>query len=111
MKRNFTTNTTGKGAFYEWDGNSEVGAGRLAIVESVPNSKVVMSLAFTRPMQDQSLAQLELTPKGPATDVTWSMYGAMPLVSKVMCLFMNMDKMIGGDFEKGLADLKALAEK
>lgn len=70
-----------------------------------------MKLDFIRPMEGHNIAALTLDPKGSATDVIWSISGPMPFVSKIMCVFINMDKMIGGEFEKGLADLKTLAEK
>lgn len=111
MKRTFSGATKGVGAVYEWDGNKEIGAGRMEIMGSVAPSRVVMKLDFIRPMEGHNIAALTLDPRGPATAVTWSIRGPMPFVSKVMCVFMDMDKMIGVEFEKGLADLKILAEK
>lgn len=111
MKRTFSGAEKGVGAVYEWDGNKEIGAGRLEIMGSVAPSRVVMKLDFIRPMEAHNIAALTLDPRGPATAVTWSIRGPMPFVSKIMCVFMDMDKMIGGEFEKGLADLKTLAEK
>lgn len=111
MKRTFSGPEKGVGAVYEWDGNKEIGAGRMEIIGSVASSRVVMKLDFIRPMEGRNIAALTLDPKGPATDVIWSISGPMPFVSKIMCVVINMDKMIGGEFEKGLADLKVLAEK
>ncbi|MBI3289286.1 MAG: SRPBCC family protein [Elusimicrobia bacterium] len=112
MKKTYSGNAKGVGAVYEWDGNKHIGAGRLTIVEMVAPSKVVMDLEFIRPMKGRNIASYTVTPRsGGASEVAWAITGPMPLLSKVMCLFMDMDKMIGGEFEKGLADLKALAEK
>lgn len=111
MKRTFSGAEKGIGAVYEWDGNKEVGAGRLEIIGSVAPSRVVMKLDFIRPMAGHNIAALTLDPKGPATAVIWSISGPMPFVSRIMCVFISMDKMIGAEFEKGLADLKILAEK
>lgn len=111
MKRSYSGAATGVGAVYEWDGNKEIGAGRLEIVESVAPRKVVMKLDFTRPMEGHNVAAFTLEPQGAATDVTWSIEGPMPYVSKLFSLFCDMDKMIGKEFEAGLADLKALAER
>jgi uncharacterized protein YndB with AHSA1/START domain len=111
MKKTYSGAPKGVGAVYEWDGNKEIGAGRLEITEVVPLKRVVMDLHFTRPMEGRNVAEYGLTPVAGGTEVSWSIRGPMPFVSKVMCVFMNMDKMIGGEFEKGLNDLKALAEK
>lgn len=111
MKRSYSGAATGVGAVYEWDGNKEIGAGRLEIVESVAPRKVVMKLDFTRPMEGHNVAAFTLEPQGAATEVTWSIEGPMPYVSKLFSLFCDMDKMIGKEFEAGLADLKALAER
>ena len=110
MKRTFSGAEHGKGSVYEWDGNSEAGAGRLEIVEAAEPSKLVLSLDFTRPMETRNMVEYMLRPEGDATNVNWSMHGPMPFVSKVMCVFFDMDEMVGGMFEKGLADLKTLAE-
>lgn len=111
MKRTFSGPAQGVGSIYEWEGNREVGKGRLEISESVLPAKVVMKLDFLKPMEAHNVAAFALEPKGGATDVIWSIEGPMPFVSKVMTVFCNMDKMIGKEFEAGLADLKVLAEK
>jgi hypothetical protein len=110
MKRTHSGPANGKGAVYAWDGNKDVGAGRMEIIESIPPSKVVMNLDFIRPMEGHNQVEYVLEPQGKATNVTWAMYGPTPYISKVICVFMNMDKMVGTQFEKGLADLKALVE-
>ena len=111
MKRTLSGAPSGKGAAYAWDGNSEVGAGRMEIVEAAPAAKVSMKLDFIRPFEGPNIADFTLAPKGDATEVTWAMTGPAPFVSKLMQVFVNMDTMIGKDFEAGLANLKTLTEK
>jgi uncharacterized protein YndB with AHSA1/START domain len=111
LKRSYSGAKTGVGSVYEWDGNKEVGQGRLEITQAVAPSMVVMSLDFVRPMAGHSVAAFALEPKEGGTEVTWSISGPMPFASKLISVFCDMDKMIGKDFEAGLADLKALAEK
>jgi hypothetical protein len=101
----------GKGAIYEWSGNNQVGQGRMEIIESTAPSRVDIQLNMIKPMAAQNTATFTLTPKGNSTDVTWAMEGHVPFVGKIFHLFMNMDKMVGGQFDKGLADLKAATEK
>ena len=111
MKRTFGTTTSGKGAVYEWDGNKDVGAGRMEIMEAAPASKIVIKLDFLRPFEGHNTAEFTLLPKGDLTTVTWAMYGPSAFVTKLMGIFFNMDTMIGKDFEAGLANLKVQAEK
>ncbi|WP_421994910.1 SRPBCC family protein [Reyranella sp.] len=110
MKRSYGAVTKGKGATYAWDGNEHVGQGHMKILEETPD-KVVIKLDFEKPFEAHNTAEFLLRPQGDATSVTWAIYGPSPLVSRVMGLFMDMDRMIGRDFEQGLADLKAIAEK
>lgn len=110
MQRTFTGAPTGKGSIYEWSGNSDVGQGRMEILDATPD-KVAIRLDFYKPMEASNIAEFALQPKGDATDVTWAMYGPMPFISKVMCVFLDMDKMIGPDFETGLASLKKVSEQ
>lgn len=111
MKRAFSGPASGKGAVYEFDGNSQVGKGRLEIVESAPPSKVAIRLDMLEPLEGHNLVEFTLVPAGDATEVTWAMTGPMPFISKVMCLFIDMDRMVGTDFEAGLASLKATVER
>ena len=111
MKRSLGGITTGTGATYEWEGNKNVGKGRMRIVEAAPPNKVLIKLDFIKPFEAHNTAEFTLAPKGDATLVTWAIYGPSAFVTKVMGLFLNMDTMIGRDFEAGLADLKAAAEK
>jgi carbon monoxide dehydrogenase subunit G len=111
MKRTFGPVTSGKGAMYAWEGNKDVGQGRMEIVESVPPSKVSLKLDFVKPFEAHNLVEFALEPKGDATNVTWSMQGDTPYFAKIIHVFINMDSMVGKDFEAGLANLKAAAEK
>jgi Polyketide cyclase / dehydrase and lipid transport len=110
MKRSYGAVTAGKGATYAWEGNKEVGQGSMEIVESNPQ-KIVIKLDFLKPFEAHNIGEFMLEPKGDSTSVTWAIYGPSPYMSKVVGTFMNIDDMIGRDFEKGLADLKAAAEK
>ena len=110
MKRTFGAVTAGKGATYAWEGNKDVGHGSMEIVESGPR-KVLIKLDIVKPFEANNMAEFLFEPKGDSTSVTWAVYGPSPYMSKVIGTFMNIDDMIGRDFEKGLADLKAAAEK
>lgn len=110
MKRTHSGAPRGKGAIYEWDGNRQVGAGRIAITDSIPSSKVVLLLDMSRPFAAHNTVEFTLVPSGGGTNVTWAMRGTQPFIGKVMGLFMNCDKMVGGEFEGGLAKLKRLVE-
>jgi hypothetical protein len=111
MKRTYGGPATGKGSTYAWEGNKEVGKGKIVIAEATPPSKVVLDMHFMEPFEARNNAEFTLEPQGDGTNVTWAMYGPTPLMMKVVHLFMNMDKMVGGEFEKGLAAMKAKAEK
>ena len=109
MKRTYSGAPSGKGAVYEWEGNSKAGKGRMEITDTSP-SKTTITLDFVKPLESHNVAQFTLEPRGDSTSVTWSMEGRSLYVAKVMGLFFNMDKMIGKDFESGLAKLKTVAE-
>ncbi|HZF20216.1 MAG TPA: SRPBCC family protein [Burkholderiales bacterium] len=111
MKRTFSVVTSGKGAQYAWEGNKEVGQGRMEIAESVPPSKVAIKLDFVKPFEAHNTVEFTLDPKGDATNLTWAMLGDTPYLAKIIHVFIDMDKMVGKDFETGLANLKTLAEK
>jgi hypothetical protein len=111
MKRNYGDVTAGKGGYYGWEGNKDVGIGNMTITESTPSSKVVIQLNFVKPFEANNIVEFNLTPQGSATQVVWSMRGPNNFMSKLMQVFMDMDKMVGKDFEAGLASLKASAEK
>ena len=111
QKRTLSGAPSGKGAVYEWDGNKNVGAGRMEVIEANAPSKVGIKLDFLKPFEGHNTAEFTMVPAGDTTTVTWAMYGPSPFMMKVMGTFMNMDKMIGDDFAVGLANLKALVEK
>ena len=111
MKREIGGAPSGAGAVYAWDGNDDVGAGRMEIVESVPASRVKIDLHFVRPMETRSVAEFSIVPEGDAQRVTWTMHGPQAYVAKVMDVILDMDRMVGKDFEQGLADLKRVAEQ
>ncbi|HEY2559071.1 MAG TPA: SRPBCC family protein [Caldimonas sp.] len=111
MKRTHSGAASGPGAAYAWEGSRKVGAGRMEIRDVAPPSKVVIQLDFVRPFEAHNITEFSLAPRAGATEVSWQMRGPAPFVSKVMGLFVDMDKMIGKDFEQGLANLKAAAEK
>ncbi|MGH8436021.1 MAG: SRPBCC family protein [Pseudomonas sp.] len=111
MKRTFSGAATGKGAIYEWAGNSAVGVGRMEITEATVPSKITIKLDFIKPFEAHNTAEFILVAKGNATEVTWAMQGPTPFLAKIIHVFFNMDRMVGQDFETGLASLKTLAEK
>ncbi len=110
MKKTYSGAASGDGAVYEWDGNKNIGKGRMEITETAPPSKVTFKLDFIKPFEGHSIAEFTLDAKGDATNVTWAIYGPSPFLSKVMSLFCNMDRMIGREFETGLANLKTITE-
>ena len=110
MKRTYGAVTAGKGATYAWEGDKNVGQGSIEMIESGPR-KIVIKLDFLKPFEAHNMGEFLLEPKGDSTSVTWATYGPSPYMSKVIGTFINIDDMIGRDFEKGLADLKAAAEK
>jgi uncharacterized protein YndB with AHSA1/START domain len=111
MKKTFGATTSGKGATYAWDGDKNVGQGSMEITESAPSSRIVLKLDFLKPMEAHNTVEFVLKPEGDATSVSWSMSGPTPFLGKIIHVFINMDKMVGGDFEAGLAAMKAAAEK
>lgn len=111
MKRAFSGASSGKGAIYEWDGDKNVGKGRMEITEATPSSKILIKLDFFSPFEAHNIAEFTMEPKGDNTVVTWAMHGPASFMMKVMGIFMNMDNMIGNDFAAGLASLKAASEK
>ena len=110
LKRTYSEAERGKGAVYAWDGNKNVGSGRMEILEAIASSKVVIKLDFLKPFEAHNTAEFTMLPQGGATNVIWVMHGPAPFMSKVMQVFMNMDRMIGKDFEIGLANLKTITE-
>lgn len=111
MQRTFSGAPSGKGAVYAWTGNSDVGQGRMEITDYAAPTSATIKLEFIEPVAMTNMTQFVLTPQGENTNVTWTMNGPMPFITKVMSVFTSMDAMVGRDFEKGLAQLKAAAEK
>lgn len=111
MKRTFSGAGRGKGAVYGWEGDKNVGTGRMEILEANAPSKLVIKLDFFKPFEAHNTAEFTMLPQGNATNVHWVMHGPAPFMAKVMHVFINMDKMVGKDFEAGLANLKLLTEK
>jgi Polyketide cyclase / dehydrase and lipid transport len=113
MKRSFSGTESGKGAAYAWDGNKNVGSGRMEILNASPPSKITIKLDFIKPFEGHNTAEFAFVPErdASATNVIWVMQGPSSFMSKMMQVFMNLDAMIGRDFEAGLANLKKLTEQ
>src|SRR6202163_4330047 len=115
MQRSYTGAASGRGAVYAWEGNKNSGSGRMEITDASQPSKIVIKLDFLKPFEAHNTAEFTMLPQGDATNATtninWQMHGPAPFMSKVMQVFMNVDRMVGKDFEIGLANLKRLTEK
>ena len=111
MKRSYSGAASGEGAVYAWEGNKNVGSGRMEILDSSAPSKIAIKLDFLVPFEAHNTAEFTMLPQGDATNVTWLMHGPLPYMGKIMHVFINMDRMVGKDFEIGLANLKRLTEK
>jgi len=111
MQRTYSGAARGAGAVYEWEGNKKAGQGRMEITNVTPPSQITINLDFVRPFQAHNIVVFRLNPTGASAHITWAMHGPLPYVAKVMHMVFNMDRMVGKDFETGLANLKAIAEK
>jgi len=111
MKRTFSGATKDLGAVYAWEGNKDVGSGRMEVTSLTQPTKVGIKLDFYAPMESSAMTDFVLDTKGDTTTVTWTMSGKTDFVAKVMTTFVSMDRMIGPDFERGLAQMKVVAEK
>ena len=111
LKRTLSGAESGRGSVYEWEGDRRVGAGRMEILDSVPPSRIDIKLSFLKPFKAENRTVFTITPVGGASQVLWEMTGASNLMFKIMGMFMSMDKMVGRDFEKGLAAMKAESER
>jgi hypothetical protein len=111
MKRTYDGADSGEGAVYAWDGNNNVGSGRMEILEASVPSKIVIKLDFFKPFEGHNTAEFTILPQGDAIMLTWTMSGPAVFMSRLMQVFINLDHMIGRDFEAGLANLKKLTEK
>jgi len=110
LRRTFSGAASGPGAVYAWVGNKKVGEGRMEILESDPPSRLRIQLDFIKPFAVRNDTVFTLSPAGGGTQVTWAMHGSRNFIFKLMGIFMNMDRLIGADFERGLANLQAATE-
>lgn len=111
MTRTYEGPASGVGAVYAWTGNDKVGSGRMEIQKVTPAREVAFDLRFIKPFKADNVGRFTFEPQGAGTKVSWSMAGKNPYIAKLMGVFFDMDKMIGKDFETGLANMKAVAEK
>jgi uncharacterized protein YndB with AHSA1/START domain len=111
LKRSYSGAASGVGSAYAWEGNKDVGTGRMEITEAVPGAKLVIRLDFLKPFEAHNTAEFSFARQGETTTVTWAMYGPSPYLAKLMGIVFSMERMVGGQFETGLANLKAAAEK
>jgi len=111
MKRIYGATTSGKGAIYAWEGNGDVGQGRMEVADSIAPSRLTIKLDFVKPFEAHNRVDFALVPSGQTTNVTWTMQGDVPYFAKIVHMVVDMDKMVGKDFETGLANLKLAAEK
>jgi len=109
-KQTFDGARAGTGAAFAWAGNNQVGERRMTITESRPNELVRFRLDFVKPLAGTNAAEFTFTPQGNQTAVRWTMTGRQNFITKTVCMFMSMDKMVGGQFEQGLAQMKSVAE-
>jgi uncharacterized protein YndB with AHSA1/START domain len=110
MQKTFSGPPSGPGAIYAWKGNKQVGEGRMTITGATPDAQVAIRLEFIEPFAQVSDTTFTFAPQGAGTQVTWNMSGPQNFLSKAFSMVMDMDKMIGGDFERGLAGLATAAE-
>lgn len=110
MRSTFNGPENGVGSSYYWIGNDEVGEGKMTITASHPSQHIAIDLDFIAPFAAKNVTEFVIKPTGDKTDVTWSMTGKRDFVMKAFCLFFDMDKLVGGDFEKGLVQLKPIVE-
>lgn len=111
LKGRYSGPAGGKGAGYAFEGNKDVGKGSIEILESSSPSRVTMRLSMIEPFKVQNIVEFTLAPIGGATNVTWAMQGPAPFLAKIIHVFIDMDQMVGKDFEAGLSNLKAAVEK
>ena len=109
-KNSFDGPSAGTGASMSWSGNNKVGQGKMTITESRPNGLIRFRLEFLKPFQATNTAEFTFSPEGNQTAVTWTMSGKNNFMFKAMGLFMNCDKMVGGQFEQGLANLSSVTQ-
>ena len=106
----FSGAESGPGASMTWSGNKKIGAGRMTITDCRPAEVIHLKLEFFRPFKATNTTEFTFKPEGGQTQVTWSMFGENNFMSKAFSLIMDCDKMVGGDFEKGLANLGSASQ-
>lgn len=111
MQRDISMPSSGKGATYAWKGDRNVGSGHMQITESNAPSQVKIDLVMLTPFAASNKVEFNLAPRGGTTELTWAMHGSSPFMMRVMSIFCSTDKMVGGEFEKGLANLKRITER
>lgn len=111
LQRTYSGAAAGKGAVYEWSGDGKAGKGRMEIIKTEEPNSIVIALDFFAPFEAHNIAEFTLESRGDASTVTWAMRGPSPFITKIMQVFFSMDKMVGADFETGLANLKQISEK
>ncbi len=111
MKRTYIGPQSGVGTKYEWEGKGQVGAGSMEITASAPSSSIAIDLSFLKPFKAHNLTEFTFVPTAGGTEVIWAMSVSLDLMMKVFHIFMDMDKVVGKDFERGLVNLKQLSEK
>lgn len=110
MQRTYSGPEAGTGARYAWNGNKEIGEGSMEILGGVPDSQVAMRLDFVKPFEAHNLVDFTFVPVADGTEVTWALHGPHPFMARIMSVFFDMDRMVGTDFEVGLANLKAAVD-
>ncbi len=110
LKRSFSGAERGQGAIYNWEGNNNVGSGRMEVTQAAEPRRVDIQLDFYKPMKNSTRAEFSIDPAGSDQRVTWTMSGPVPYFARALHLVFSMDKMIGGQFDKGLSTLKAQVE-
>lgn len=111
MKTTYSGTPSGTGSSYSWVGNDQVGEGKMTITESHPSEHIKIDLEFIKPFAAKNVTEFTFKPDGDKTNVTWTMAGKNNFIAKAFNLAMNMDKLVGADFEKGLTQLKTVVEK
>jgi len=109
-KATFEGANSGEGAAFAWSGNSEVGEGKMTITQAKPNERIVMRLNFVKPMQAINETVFEFAPEGNGTRMTWTMNGHNGFIGRAICVFVNMDRMVGGMFEKGMSNINDIVK-
>ena len=111
IKLTFSGAEKGVGAVYNWDGNRDVGSGRQEIISVEPGRRVTIKINFYKPFKAENTVEFTMLPKDGGTETSWAMFGPQPFMGKVVSMFMDCEKMMNDQFDKGLANVKAYVEK